>query len=256
MKAPGFVEASMHQHHRTKGFVLTKKNSGEADQIFVLYTQDFGKIELVGKAIRKITSKLKSSIDVFYFIEAEFIQGKKQKILTDAIVIEKFLKLRKNQEALACVSQISQAVCLLIPTEKKDDAIWSLLFEAITKINDLSLKIENYKLKIILNYFVWNFFALLGFLPELYNCPVCLTSLLPETFFLSPCHGGIICWRCCKKAKQENKLLLVEEISVNAVKTIRFLLKEPFEKCQKLTCHQKDIKDLEKLGELYFNFLS
>ncbi len=246
----------MHQHHKTKGIVLAKKNSGEADQIFVLYSQDFGKIELVGKAIRKITSKLKAGIDVFYFIEAEFIQGKKQKILTDAVVIDKFLELRKNQEALVCVSQISQAVCLLIPIEKKDDAIWSLLFEVMTKINGLSLKIENYKLKIILNYFLWKFFVLLGFAPQLYTCPVCLINLLPETFFLSPHHGGIICWKCCKKAKQENQLLLVQEVSVNAVKIIRFLIKEPFEKCQKLIFCQNDLQDLEKALKLYFNFLS
>lgn len=124
-----------HQHYRTKGIVLSKKDSGEADQIFSLYTQDFGKIEVVGKAIRKITSKLRAGIDVFYFTEIEFIQGKNRKILTDAIVIDRFLELRKNSEASACVGQIAEVVSRLIPIEKRDEEVWQLLSVAFQKLD-------------------------------------------------------------------------------------------------------------------------
>lgn len=241
----------MHQHYRTKGFVLAKKNSGEADQIFVLYTQDFGKIELVGKAIRKITSKLKAGIDVFYFIEAEFIQGKRQKILIDAILLNKFSIILKDEEKLTALANILQTIEGLTIYSVKDEKVWSLIFESVDRLNN-----NGNNSKIILHYFLWNFFKLLGFAPELYFCSMCLSSLLPETFFLSPFHGGVVCWKCCKKAKQENHALLVEEISVNEVKLIRFLIKEPFEKSQKLIFCQNDLQKLDKAFDLYFNFLS
>ncbi len=254
-----------HQHYRTKGFVLSKKNSGEADQIFSLYTHDLGKIEVVGKAIRKITSKLKFGIDVFYFIELEFIQGKKQKILTDAILLDKFSKARKTPEALRYIAQIAEVVSFLVLVEKEDEKIWNLLFTTIKKMNDLSFEnslptsIDMRSIagrEIILNYFLWNFFVLLGYAPELYFCPICTNKLLPETFFLSPHHGGVVCWKCCDKAKKENQQFLFEEITVSTVKLIRFLIQNPMEKVQKLDTSQSDLESLNVAFELYFNFLA
>ena len=91
----------MFVHYRTKGFVLKKECREEADQLFTLFTKDFGKLEVLGKAIRKISSKLRANIEVFYLTEVEFIQGKNQKILTDAILIEKFKNLRENLKKLS-----------------------------------------------------------------------------------------------------------------------------------------------------------
>jgi len=242
-----------HQHYRTKGIVLLKKDSGEADQIFVLYTQDFGKIEVVGKAIRKITSKLKAGIDVFYFIEIEFIQGKNKKILTDTIVIDKFLALRKNSEIISCAGLVAEVVDSLTHKEKREDEIWQLLTAVFQKLNDQKTLTTNYKL--LFYYFLWNFFSLLGYSPELYICSVCAKKLLPETFFLSPHHGGIVCWGCCDEIKKENQQILFNEISVNAVKLIRFLIKQPMEMAQRLNPCQNDLRDLTKAGDAYFDFL-
>ncbi|MBU4204806.1 recombination protein O N-terminal domain-containing protein [Patescibacteria group bacterium] len=70
-------------HYRTIGFVLKKNDIGEADRIFTVFTLDFGKVKISGKAIRKIASKLKGGIDVISLSEIEFIQGKAYKTLTD-----------------------------------------------------------------------------------------------------------------------------------------------------------------------------
>ena len=66
-------------HYRTQAFILNKTDWNEADQIFTVYTEEFGKIKIVAKAIRKIKSKLRSGMDLFYLSEIEFIQGKSYK---------------------------------------------------------------------------------------------------------------------------------------------------------------------------------
>jgi len=223
-----------HQHYRTKGVVLSKKNSGEADQIFVLYTQDFGKIEVVGRAIRKITSKLRASINIFYFVEIEFIQGKNRKILTDAILLNK----------LFVVAQISQIIEKLTVNEAKDEKIWSLIFLVIEKL----LVSDTNTNELVFHYFAWNLFKLLGYSPELYSCSICLRKLLPEIFFLSPQHGGVVCWQCCN--------FPATEIMVDSVKMIRFFIKEPIEKVERLSIWGDNLKNLNKAFEAYFNFLA
>jgi len=43
--------------YRTQGLIFKKEERGEADQLFTVFTRDFGKLEVLGKAIRKISSK-------------------------------------------------------------------------------------------------------------------------------------------------------------------------------------------------------
>jgi len=85
-------------HYRTQGFVLRKTDLREADQAFTIYTKDFGKLKILARAIRKIKSKLRSGIELFYLSEIEFIQGKNYKTLTDATVIEKFKNVKQDLE--------------------------------------------------------------------------------------------------------------------------------------------------------------
>jgi len=66
----------MFVHYRTQGLILKKEDQGEADLLFTIYTKDFGKLEILGRAIRKISSKLRSGAEIFYLSEVEFIQGK------------------------------------------------------------------------------------------------------------------------------------------------------------------------------------
>ncbi|MDD5433630.1 MAG: DNA repair protein RecO [Candidatus Pacebacteria bacterium] len=230
-----------HEHYRTKGIVLAKENSGEADQIFILYTQDFGKVEVAGKAIRKITSKLKAGIDLFYFIELEFIQGKNRKTLTDAIIIDKFPNIRKNIEMLDLAGQIAFVVCSFGHIQEKDEKIWELIAKSFFAFN-------NYELGSLKHYFLWNFLVLLGYAPELYNCSVCSKKLLPETLFFSPQNGGVVCKRCCDFPAQG--------ISVETVKLIRFFLLEPIEQIKRLNVSEKVLQDLDKIFSCYFDFLT
>ena len=65
----------MFTHYRTKGIILQKTDRGETDRLFTFYTKDFGKLDLLARAERKITSKLRGGLELFYLSEVEFIQG-------------------------------------------------------------------------------------------------------------------------------------------------------------------------------------
>jgi len=210
---------------------------GEADEVFTLFTENFGRIQVRGRAIRKITSKLRSGAGVFYYSEIEFIQGKKYKTLTDAILIDKF-----NIDY-----GIAEAVDKLTPRAEKDDEIWSLLMSV------LKLEIKNLEFKIISNHFVWKLFDILGYGPQLYNCACCEKKLLPETFFFVPDEGGVVCWKCFQKNSFDDKMF--SEISVDAVKVLRLFLKEPFNITEKIKLQKQDQDNLQNISDFYLNYL-
>ena len=247
----------MHQRYRTQGIFLKKQERGEADQLFTVITSDFGKIDVLGKAIRKITSKLRSGADIFYFAEIEFIQGKHHKTLTDALAIDKFDNIRKNHQRLEATQKIADVLDSFITKEEKDEKTWQLLLESFRSIENLEienyLKIENCKLKIIYYYFLWNLLSILGYSPELYKCPVCDSKLLPETFFFVPQEGGVVCWRCFSSNGLKNGLWF--NIHVDTVKILRVWLKDNWDLAGKLRIGTDAQRNLLEISDNYCSFL-
>jgi DNA repair protein RecO (recombination protein O) len=234
--------------HRNLGFVFKKEDRGEADQIFKIFTKDFGKIEVLGKGIRKISSKLRSQIDIFYLSEIEFIQGKIHKRLTDALLIEKYKNLRKSFKRLSIAYQISEVLDGLIKGEERDERIWNLILETFKNLNDPNIQFKVCNLQYY--YFFWNFVSFLGQRPELYSCSVCQKRLIPGRIYFNEREGGTICSNCFQK-KGEGR-----EISQNLVKILRIILEKDFNYLKRLKVKEKELEELSKISDLYFHFLT
>jgi len=233
----------MFVHYRTQGIVLKKTNRGEDNQLFSFYTKDFGKIEVLGRAIRKISSKLRSATEIFYYSEIEFIQAKRHKTLTDAILIEKFANLRKDLLKLKMAHKITEVLNDLMIAPEKDEKVWSLLLYTLKKINEKDFSQNELRLQYY--YFLWNLFLELGYLPELHNCPVCHKKLQPEYISFAPIEGGITCQPCSQKIKER------KEISVNTVKILRILTKGKESLVSKLKITPSNLKELKTISDYF-----
>jgi len=239
----------MFVHYRTQGLILKKEDRGEADRLFTIYTKDFGKLEILGKAIRKISSKLRSGAELFHLSEIEFIQGKTHKTLTDAILVEKFRSLRKSLKRLAIAYKISEVLDNLVKGQEPDEKIWQLLNEVFEKLNNSSLKIENCKLKIIYHYFLWNLLSFLGYEPELYNCSLCQKKLIPERLYFDSKEGGMICQNCFKEDKS------TKEIKPETIKILRIILKKDWGTLLKLKIEAKYLKELSSASKNHLSLI-
>ena len=201
-------------YYRTQGYILKKADLREADQLFTVFTKDFGKIKVLGRGIRKIKSKLRSGINLFYLSEIEFVQGKAYKTLTDAKMIE------KNKGDFEERLKIGEVVDTLVRGTEKDDNIWRLLEET-----------PKY------HYFFWNLISLLGYRVDLYNCACCHGKLDPIR--LSFDSDGIKCSSCSDKSGKE--------ISPEVVKIIRLSLKKDWNILSKLMIKKDHLRELEEV---------
>lgn len=238
-----FNEAFMFLHHRTQGIVLRKESRGENNQLITFYTKDFGRLEILGRAIRKISSKLKSGVEEFYLSEIEFIQGKKHKTLTDAIVLEKFNNIKKDLAKLKTAHKIAEVFIDLVTGQEKDNNVWSLLVLALTKINNGRFSASG--LRIQYYWFFWNLVSILGYLPELYNCPLCHKKLEPGKFCFCPEEGGIVCESCSRSRNEK------EEVSINTVKILRILLAGNRFPARKLKVSSEDLQQLKLVSDYF-----
>jgi len=233
-------------HHRTKGFVLKENERGEADKVFLVFTEDFGQIEVLAKGVRKIKSKLRGNIPLFSISEIEFVQGSVYKTLTDASLIDDFESIGKDLKKAEITSQIAETFTQLIKGEEKDLKIWSLLKETFETLNNSVLASTHRWL--IFYYFLWRFFSILGYQPELYQCSFCREELRPEELYFS-FRGGALCPVCSQKQKE------VIEVNVNTIKILREILKRNLIGFLKIKIGEKDQKNLKTISDFYVSFI-
>mgnify|MGYP001615054604 CR=1 FL=1 len=235
----------MFTHYRSEGLILKKIDRGEANQLLTIYTKDFGKLEILGKAIRKISSKLRAGAEVFYLSEIEFIQGKNYKTLTDAVLINKFPDIQNNLNGLKTAHLIARMTDKLVKGEEPDGRLWRLLRKTFQVLNSHSLSVDRYSL--IYYYFLWNFFSLLGYCPQLQHCSLCQNKLNPERVFFNLKEGGLVCDKCSKKQKDSKK------IHQDVVKILRLFLGKDWEVVKNLKILPLDKKALEDISQDYLS---
>ena len=233
----------MNVNYRTAGFVFKKEDKFESDRNFSVFTKDFGRVEVLGKSIRKINSKLRGGIEIFSFSEIEFVQGKIRKTLTDAVPEKKFSNIY-TPEKLKISYTISAVLDDFLKGEEKDEKIMNLIVDVFNKLEDHKKEDCN----IVYHYFFWNFISLLGYEPELSNCPVCQQKLNPYNLYFSNKEGGVICRGCYASRKDSVK------IKSDIVKIIRLILRKDFDILSRLKIEKNIIDTLNKISENYKNY--
>ena len=226
--------------YRTKGFIFKKEERGESDRVFSVFTDDFGRLDIFAKAIRKAPSKLRGGIDIFFMSEVEFIQGKNKKTLTDAVVIKKFNTIPQNVEKFKVASGIGGILDNFLRGEEKDKDIFNLLDEVFIRLNDESLKVKKYFL--VYHYFLWNMLSLLGYRSEVHKCAGCSEGLTPQDVYFSAKEGGIICKRCLGKDK------FAQRVNTDIVKILRVILSKDWQTLSKLIIESSSQKLLSDVS--------
>lgn len=163
-------------HYRTEGIILAAKDRGEADRSFIIYTKDFGKLELWAISERKITSKLRGGLEKLCWSEIEFIVGKNKKTLTDSSLKERYFTIRNDLQRLRVAIRIGETLGATTSKEENDKTAWLLLLDSFSCLNNPQFPASSSKL--LYYYFFWNLLSHLGWKPDLALYPSQLREIL------------------------------------------------------------------------------
>jgi DNA repair protein RecO (recombination protein O) len=186
----------MFTHHRTEGVILSSRKRRDADEVFTLYTSDFGKLDVIGRSIRKSESKLKMNMSLFSLVEIGFIEGKKYNTLTDVFLVSNPKKAKRDLGKLSLLYRISEVVLSLVYEQERDENIFLLLKESFAKIDETSFSKE--KLKLFYCFFTFNLLYFLGYKMYIEKCAFCGEVVLKDCYFNAK-EGGVVCMDCFLK---------------------------------------------------------
>lgn len=116
------------------GIILGHKNFGEFDKLIHLYSQEFGKIKLIAKGARKITSKFTGHLETLNKCRAVIYFGPKNIILTEIITIKNLKRIHNNLEKLINALKIAEITNKIIQDNQQLEQLNELLEETIKQL--------------------------------------------------------------------------------------------------------------------------
>ncbi len=249
-RRPKFEVYFMSRTYTTTGIILKRRDYQENDRLFCLYTKDFGKIEVVAKGTKKITSKLKGYLEPFYLVKLMIAKGKVFDKLANCNTIKSYDNLRNDPSLLgfALINYLAEGTDGLISGQTLQTDKFNLLLETLDIlekeiINDVAEKKE--RLLFIANLYFLKLLALLGYQPEIQRCVNCHKGiLLPKNIF-DFSRGGLVCEDC-------KKICLIEDyirVSDGVIKVLQLAKEKPLEYFIHLPVEITDLKSLNNVVE-------
>lgn len=143
-----------------EGIVLARRNWGEADRILSIYTKNHGRISVIAKGIRRLSSRKRGHLEIFSHIKFQAVNGKNLDLITEAETIENFVKIRKSLSKTSLAYYFMEVIGRTTHESEPSHPLFDLIIKYLN-----ALKLET-KLKRLRTDFVTEALTVLGFWPE------------------------------------------------------------------------------------------
>lgn len=238
----------MSQTYTTTGIILKRRDFLENDKLFCLLTKDHGKLEIIAKGTKKITSKLNSYMEPFYLVKVMIAKGKKLDRLANCDLLTSYQNLRKDLFGFALINYLSEINDGLIEGKTETNDKLELLLAVLDILEKEIGKKNNEQLLMLINVYILKFLALLGYQPEIQRCMICHKGILLTKNIFDFSQGGIVCEEC-------KKVCLIEDYLQVPDVVIKFLqLAQEKELTDFIDLNIKS-DDLKKINQVVYKLL-
>lgn len=228
--------------YRTEAIVLRRTDFGEADRLLTALTPGRGKLRLIAKGARKPTSRKSGHVELFSHSQFLVAVGRELDIVTQAETLEPFLALREDLLRTTYAYYVAELADAFAAERDENQPLFVLVRDAfgwLCTARDLPLVARYYELHLL---------GLVGYQPQLFFCGSCQKQLAPEVNYLSAGEGSVLCRKCGYER------VGTVELSVNALKVLRFLQTREWETCRLLRLSPASHAEVERTMNHYITY--
>lgn len=170
--------------------MLRARNLGEADKIFTLFTRAYGKVDAVGKGVRRPKSALGGRLELLTESTLTFHRGRSLDIITSAVTVRSHWNGLTEPRALAAASLIAEIVDMFCEPELPLDDVYALLANAslaIVAAETPATLVPRFELRLL---------HALGLAPPDDACIRCGGAFDAHGAWMDIDAGGLGCERC------------------------------------------------------------
>lgn len=198
--------------------VLNIRDHRENDRIITCYTRQLGKIEILVRSAKKITSKLAHLTSGLYALLDLVIEpGKNFYHLVGGKAMRHYRQILNDYKKNILTAQILKIVDGVIKPAKIDQRIFELIVKSLERVD----KTTTAQAEIIVLAFIIKLLAILGHKPEIKNCLICHKMPLAK-FNFDVNRGGIVCLRCSTTNYKSNTNIQITDEVLNILQDLLY----------------------------------
>lgn len=176
--------------YRVEAIVLRRVDFGEADRVLVLFTRERGKLAVVAKGVRRISSRMAGHLELFTQSDLQLAKGANLDVVTQAETRNPFRALREDLTRTSTAYLVAELADALSEEGVEQPEVYDLMaatLRALGTTDDPRLVVAHYQLRLL---------DVTGFRPVLQRCVGCDRALVPGRNAFSASLGGALCPDC------------------------------------------------------------
>lgn len=124
------------RHSNFEGIVIKKSNFSEADKIVTIFTKEFGKITVLAKGLRRMTSKRSGSLDLFSHIKGSHVAGRGNlPTLTEVVLINQHATWKIHYGRISIAYRLAEIIDKLTPDGQPHPQTYDLFLSHLSQIS-------------------------------------------------------------------------------------------------------------------------
>ncbi len=177
--------------YATPGIVLGYRPLREADRLYSVLTPDRGKLELLARGSRKVTSKLAGSLEPLHLLAVEAVSGRQFDHVVGAARLEAHPVFAVDTSARVLALGLAGFLNAAVKPAEPDRRLFAIFRELLGVIGSArAVGVDNYQPLLLRDVFLWKVACILGFAADPSRCAACPDGV-PVT--LSASVGGFLC---------------------------------------------------------------
>jgi DNA repair protein RecO (recombination protein O) len=184
--------------YQSDAFVLRTYQLGEADQIVVFFTRDFGKLRAVARRSHSPRRHSASYYQPLLLLQTILFGRPTQALyrINTVDIVQTFRGLHEDFERLRCGLYMTEL--LDVTTHEREPlqelfTLFQLALEQLLQTTNTALLLRQFELRLL---------GIIGYTPQVLYCARCACELRPHDRTFSPLLGGLLCSACAPEVRQ------------------------------------------------------
>ena len=221
------------------GILLSMKDVHETDRLCTIFSPDEGRVTMLAKGARRITSRKAGTLQLFSEIKGIKYEARSTPLLNEAITLTTPKALRSDTDLQAYAHYMAEVLIKFLPASEPLPQLFTLLQESLAALN------TRQRPQLLLARFIVRFLENQGYAPLLTNCQECGESFQIQAPYFDYREGAFVC--------ESDRTPTTEPIRVRILKTLHFLSTSSVVDMMKVSLTEPDAREALLLAN---NFLS
>jgi len=229
--------------YRVEGIIIKRTDFSEADRILTVFTKDHGKISVLAKGVKKVTSKKAGHVDLLNHSLLVLAEGRNLNVLTEAETVDPFRGIKEDLGKSGLGYYIAEFINEFLGEEQANYSLFRLMLMALSYLDGA----DEDRAPLLVRAFELKALGELGFAPEMRRCARCGGPLSwGGGNGFSPSLGGVVCGQCIADGFPAGKAVLG---------VLRGLAEESWHKINRMKIEREEREKAGELLRMYVEYL-